>query len=149
MSDYTIVFNVFGAGPFTDGAGNSGSSLSGHMNVTFIDANGSKTTIGATTIDGIGFGGLLTANGNDGIIRNEDGALSRDHVSVSVPVTEAQFNYIKSSAGSLVGQTFSYALLGQTCAGFANAVYQMTGHPGQVGDLFTTFDQLNASGAIW
>jgi hypothetical protein len=27
MSDYTIVFNVYGAGPFTDEAGNPGSSL--------------------------------------------------------------------------------------------------------------------------
>lgn len=37
----------------------------------------------------------------------------------------------------------------QNGATFANDIYEATGHPGQVGDLFTVTDMLQAPGVIW
>ena len=99
---------------------------------------------------------LIRPIGNDGEIVLETGNYPKDggsQVSKSVPVTQAQFQAIQQAVTQLATEQarFDYALFGhsQTCAHFANNVYQATGHPGSVGDLFSFEDQQSAAAPVW
>jgi len=105
MSDYSISFNVYGAG---------NGSYTGHMNVTFKGRGMVPVTIGANQ-NAVGPGLAVRGWGNtaDGVIQREDSFLStREHVTRSVPVTKQQFELIFSAAKSQVGQPYDYAVFG-------------------------------------
>ncbi len=148
---YRIEFNVYGRGQ-TSG----GKSISGHMNVTFRGPDGTAITLGANQ-DMMGPGAIVRGhlNTNEGIIRDESGKLADRHVTRGVAVTEVQFNRIRLAAIAMLGQRYDYALVGsdsgaaQVCGTWANDIYRATGHPGNVGSLFSSNDRGNNQGPIW
>lgn len=159
MSDYEITFNVYDG---SSGSLGDAFSASGHGNVTFNDnTSGFSVTVGAnqTSLSGgtafRGFGDIT-----DGVIQFEDDKLEPGQfatASRSVPVTREQFEAISQLAIGLAeqGHQYDYSLFSsskghaQTCADWMEAIYQATGHPGTVGDLFSYSDIESVPGLVW
>ena len=156
MSDYEIQFNVFAPnllyGEFT-----------GHINVTFVDKKSDKQeiTIGANQ-DKLGLGLIFQGVGSttDGVVDYEHQKFKvpgATYVTRSVPVTKEQYDAILSVAKDMADNEYRYdysilpgpAGAAATCAVFANAIYEATGHPGQVGNLFAPLDMIKAFGPVW
>ena len=139
MTGYTVEFNVFKANL------DPGNRSLGHMNVTLRGPDGSTYTIGANqNRTGLGLIRRGCSRTDDGVIRREDGRLSEDHLTRGVPVTAEQFNAILDALRALENTGYDYALIGswfggeaQACTDWANRIYRATGHPGDVGDLFS------------
>jgi hypothetical protein len=132
------------------------------MNVTFEDSTtGGSLTVGANqTSLSVGTASRGRGSTTDGIIREEGSKLDPGQnlfVRQSVPVTREQFEALSRHVNNLIESkhTYDYSLFSgpnghaQTCATFANSIYEATGHPGQVGDLFTLQDMLKAPGLVW
>lgn len=159
MSDYEIEFYVFDG---SSGSLGTGLSASGHVNATFKDnITGFAVSIGANMSsfsNGTAVRGLGATN--DGVLQIENDKLEPGKyasASRSVPVTKEQFLEISQAASNLAHQNleYDYALASgpdgkaQTCVTWAEAVYQMTGHPGTMGDLFSISDVDETPGLVW
>ncbi|MEP3033471.1 MAG: hypothetical protein ABJO67_03900, partial [Pseudoruegeria sp.] len=159
MSDYEITFNVYDG---SSGSLGDAFSASGHGNVTFTDnTTGFSVTVGANQTSfsgGTAFRGI--GDITDGIIQFEDDKLEPGQFSTasrSVPVTQEQFEAISQLGIGLAeqGHQYDYSLFSspeghaQTCADWMEAIYQATGHPGTVGDLFSYSDIENVPGLVW
>lgn len=134
MTEYAIRFNVIG-------------EFIGHINYTLMIDGQSELTVGANVIDSIGkehqsLSGRLSSE-IDGRVVIEDMMLSgvNPYISVMVPVTEQQYFEIEQYTQSIIGWEYNYSLFTKACVDLADEIYAMTGHPGDVGDLFLPTDQ--------
>lgn len=156
---YQIRFNVYAS---SLGIGSREFSLSGHINVTLAENDRELgTTYGANlTKTADKTGAIFRGEGDtvDGIIQDESEFLNskkRNFVTRTVPVTEEQYFAIKKRLEGAKGKKYDYAILPgkdgqlQACASFAAAVYKMTGHPLQVGALFSGLDRKRVNGSVW
>jgi hypothetical protein len=151
MSGYTVEFNVYQ--PYWNSTGFS----PGHMNVTLRGPDGESYTIGANSSrKGLGLIRRGCDRTDDGIIKREDDRLNEDPLTRGVPVTAEQFAAIKDALEALENTGYDYALFGslfggegQACTDWANRIYQATGHPGEVGDLFSFNDRIGFRSPVW
>jgi hypothetical protein len=160
MADYEITFNVFDG---SSGYLGEVASPTGHANVTFTNnvTGEIPRTIGAN-VAGSPSGGLVRGYGatDDGVIQDEHHKLEPGLYAVArrtVPVTKEQYEAISQVAFNLADQRYRYDYSavdgprghGQVCSDWIEAVYQATGHPGTVGDLFHIDDIDKTPGLVW
>ena len=79
---------------------------------------------------------------DDGIIKEEGDYLNppdnpSNFIDAAVPVTQFQFFTIKAHLEEMLDNRYHYAIFGLTSAQFSEYVYELTGHPGAWGNLFS------------
>ena len=156
---YQIRFNVFAT---SIGLGERTPSFSGHINVTLaVSDQDDGETYGANLVKHAEAPGSISrgfGDTSDGVIQKENHKLvegKSNWVTRTVPVTESQFYAIKARLEGALNKKYDYAIApgpdgkSQVCSSFAAAVYRMTGHPYEVGSLFSAEDRVKVPGLVW
>ncbi|MEJ6395507.1 hypothetical protein V8J82_19770 [Gymnodinialimonas sp. 2305UL16-5] len=124
-------------------------STIGHANVSFYSNGDHQFTLGANILletPKLGLPQTLPSVPDDGIYLDESAYHLAEVAAgtvtwASVPLDEAAYADLLNQARSLENTTYNYSVLTEACVDLVAEFYEMSGHPGEFGDLFAAEDR--------